>query len=87
MFTVGGNSLSGKFHPGPQSDETIFTSQLCGILTALFSQLTLKHVTGACDVTIQIFSLQTTLKTVTIVSPVNMRGSMHSISTLLWGDH
>ena len=42
MFTVGGNSLSGKIHPGQETDEIIFTFQLRGNLTAPFSQLTLR---------------------------------------------
>ena len=42
MFTVGGNSLSVKIHPGQETDEIIFTFQLRGNLTAPFSQLTLR---------------------------------------------
>ena len=42
MFTVGGNSLSGKIHLGLDTDEIIFTFQLRGNLTAPFSQLTLR---------------------------------------------
>lgn len=42
MFTVWGNSLSGKIHLGQETDEIIFTFQLRGNLTAPFSQLTLR---------------------------------------------
>ena len=42
MFTVGGNSLSGKIHLEQETDEIIFTFQLRGNLTAPFSQLTLR---------------------------------------------
>ena len=92
MFTVGGNSLSGKIHLEQETDEIIFTFQLRGNLTAPFSQLTLRWGTWRQLMTIlPKLSLQSENQLVMNTASLSLtwqyegQGSLHLYSTL--GDH